>query len=341
MEPTEVAAATEMMRLLNGVRVTQALAVAARLGIADLLTDGARSSDDLASAVGAHPDALYRLLRALASLGVFAEEDGRRFAQTPLSAALREGHPASMRAHAIFLGDEISYHTWADLAYTITTDAPSFDHIYGEPHFDYLATHPAAAETFNRAMSASSVRIAAAVTAGYDFTGAQVVVDVGGGQGALLAAILRANPSLRGTLFDLPHVVATAEPVLRAAEVTERVEVVGGDFFTAALPRGDILTMHHILHDWDDDHCVLLLRNCLRALEPDGKVLTLEAIVQSGIDGAENTFRDLQMMALNGGRERTAAEFERLFRAAGLRLTRVIPTTTPAVSIIEGVQLGS
>lgn len=337
MSTQSVAPQMTMLRMLTGFHVTQMLAVAARLGVADLLAAGLQSAEELAGATGAHPDALYRLLRALANMGIFEALPERRFALTPLGATLRADPPDGMRAFAMFLGDEV-YRAWGDLHYTITTGRPAFDHIFGAHNFDYLGAHPASNEIFNQAMSATARREIVAMVAVYDFAGAERVVDVGGGHGLLLSEILQANPTLRGVLFDLPHVVVSAGPMLGAAGVADRYEVAGGDFFTEVPPKGDILTLSHILHDWDDEHCVQILRNCTRALQPAGRLLIIEDVIESGANAPQTLFKDMQMMTLNGGRERTAAEYERLFTAAGLRLNRIIPTQV-TTRILEGVAI--
>ena len=323
-----------LQQLVQGYRVTQMLSVVAKLGIADLLEDGPRTADELAAVSGAHPDALYRVLRALASLGVFEEVEPRRFALTPLAEPLRASHPDSMRSMALYQGDDV-YRAWGDLLYSVMTGAPAFDHVFGASHFEYMAQHPEISEPFDRAMSEGSRRVAASVVAAYDFDHMATVMDVGGGHGVLLAAILRAHQSLRGMLFDQPHVVAGAQLVLDAAGVADRCETVSGDFFAAVPPGSDYYILRHILHDWDDERGVAILRTCAQALVPSGKVLVIEAIVASGNEGPQTKFLDLQMLVMNGGRERTAAEYERLFAAAGLRLTRIIPTTSDA-NIIEG-----
>lgn len=328
---------TAMLRMLTGFRMTQMLAVTARLSLAERLTDGPRSAEELASASGAQPDALYRMLRALAAMGVFEELPERRFALTPLGATLRADHPQSMRAFALFVADE-TYRAWGDLQYSVMTGKPAFDHVFGAPHFDFLSAHPDASERFNQSMSATVRREIVAMVTAYDFTGAQRVVDIGGGHGMLLSTILRANPALRGALFDLPHVVAGAESTLRAAGVADRCEIVGGDFFSMTPPAGDILTLSHILHDWDDERASAILRNCVGALAPGGRLLVIEDVIEPGVNAQQTLFKDMQMLVLNGGRERTAEEYERLFSAAGLRLTRIIPTQA-TTRIVEGERL--
>ncbi len=321
-----------MQQLLNGFRVTQSLYVAAKLGLADILKDGPQPVEALAATTGANADALFRVLRALASLGVFAEDAEGRFALTPLATLLQHDHPYAVRAQALFFGDE-PYRAWGELYSGVMTGANAFEQVFGAPHFEYLAEHPAQNEIFNRAMSASSRQAAAAIAGAYDFSTAATVVDIAGGQGVLIAAILRANAGLRGVLFDQPHVVADALPLLKAAGVAARCELMSGDFFVS-VPSGDIYTLRHILHDWDDEHAIAILRSCAEAMAPGGRVLAIESVIEPGNDPSPAKFLDLMMFVMNGGRERTAEEYRRLFAAAGLNLTRIIPTG--AESLIEG-----
>lgn len=324
-----------MRQLLNGYRVTQILSVAARLGLADLLTNGPRTVDELAAATGTQASALYRILRALASVGVFAETAiPRQFTLTPLAATLRADHPQSERDHALFFGGE-SYRAWADLLYSAQTEAPAFEHVFGMGHFEYLAQHPEESAIFDRTMSAGSRMAAPAIAVAYDFATAGTVVDVGGGRGTLIAAILRAHPTVRGIVFDQPHVVAGAGPVLAEAGVADRCELVGGDFFTAIPEGGEVYILRRIIHDWDDDRAVAILRNCARAMAPGARMLVAETVIPPGNEPSAAKFLDLQMLVMTGGRERTAAEYRSLFAAAGLSLTRVIPAG-PEVSLIEG-----
>lgn len=338
-EPSSVSEpkAADMQQLqfmLHGYRLTQALAVAARLGLADLLGDGPKTTDELAAATGANGDALYRMLRALASVGVFAETAERRFTLTPMAELLRRDHPLSARAQILYVSDE-PYRAWGNLLPGVMTGVTPFEQTFGAQHFQHLEQHPASNAAFNQAMSASSRQAARAIVAAYDFSAAGKVVDIAGGQGVLIAAILRANPALHGVLFDQPHVVADALPLLEAAGVADRCELASGDFF-AAVPPGDTYTLRHILHDWDDDHSVAILRSCAQALAPGGRTLVVEAVIEPGNDPSPAKFLDMMMFVMNGGRERTADEYRRLFAAAGLTLTRIIPTG--AESLIEGVR---
>lgn len=322
--------------LIYGYRATQLVALAARLEIAERLADGPQTAEELARATTTQPEALYRALRALASLGVFEERDGRRFALTPLSERLRASHPESVRPHALFAGGEI-YRAWTELPYSVATGETAFDHLFGMSHFAWLAEHPAENAIFNQVMSAGSVQAAAAIVAAYDFGERGTVVDIAGGQGMLLAAILRAHPGLRGVLFDQPHVVASAGPTMRTAGVAERCEIVSGDFFERVPPGGDVYTLRQIIHDWDNERAIAILRNCAQALAPGGRVAVIEQVLPSGPGAGRAASLDMTMMIMTGGHERTADEFARLFNAAGLRLTRIFPTQAGS-SVIEGVR---
>lgn len=325
-----------LLGLMNGYRTTQLFHVVAKLGIADLLAGGPKSAEALATAAGAHADTLYRVLRGLVSIGVFTEVGPRQFALTPLADPLRTDHPSSMRAHAIFQGEQ-AYRAWGELLYSVRTGAPAFDHLFGASHFEYLAQHAEAAAVFNATMSANTARSVASTVSAYAFPASGVVVDIGGGHGALIAAILQANPGLRGVLFDMPHVVEGAAPILEEAGVAERCARVGGDFFSPPLPSGDVYTLRQIIHDWDDERSVIILRHCAQAMAADGKVLVIEAIIPPGNEPSRIKFLDLQMLVMTGGQQRTEEEYRQLYAAAGLHLTRVIPAGSE-FSIVEGVR---
>ncbi|HEX5502371.1 MAG TPA: methyltransferase, partial [Thermomicrobiales bacterium] len=242
----------ELQRLLSGYRVSQAIYVVAALGLADLLRDGPRGSDELAQATATHAGALYRVLRFLAGVGLFDEVAPRRFALTPLGAGLRSDLPASVRPLALMLLDPSQWRPWGELLHSVRTGETAFDYTHGMGRFDYLAEHPDAAAAFNAAMTSNTAASGAAITDAYDFSGIARLVDVGGGHGLLLATALRAHPALRGVLFDRPEVVAGAAATLAAAGVAERCEIDGGDFFTAVPPGGDAYVLRQVIHDWDD-----------------------------------------------------------------------------------------
>lgn len=331
----EKAAASELMQMVNGYQVSQALCVAATLGIADHLASGVRSSDDLAEATSAHPQSLYRLLRALASVGVLHEGDARRFSLTSLGAGLRSDVEHSVAPWARMVGRAYYRDAWSELLHSVRTGENAFAHAHGTGVWQYRIDHPEESLIFDRAMSSFVPAVAAAVLAAYDFSRFEVVMDVGGGQGALLAAILLRNPLQRGILFDQPQVVEGARAVLQTASVAERCQVVGGDFFLAVPEGADAHVMKWILHDWDDERSIAILKSCRRAIRHDGKLLVLDAVLAPPNEGARAKFADLNMLAVPGGQERTRDEFASLFTASGFRLTNVFDAG-PRISLIEG-----
>jgi O-methyltransferase/methyltransferase family protein len=326
-------AARQLREQINGFRATQLLSVAARLELADLLGDGPKSGGELAAATGANADALLRLLRTLASLGVFAEPAPDQFALTPVAALLRREHPQSLWAVSRMAGEE-QYRAWGGLYDSVMTGAPAFPQIYGMRRFDYLAQHPDAEAIFSQGMSEKVRLTATAFAAAYPFPSQGTVVDVGGGHGVLLGAALRAHPSLRGVLFDQPQVVAGAAATLEAAGVTKRCAVVGGDFFVAVPSGGSVYVLCEVIHDWNDERALQILRRCAEVMEPEAKLVLVENVITSGA-AAPARLLDLHMLVMHGGRERATDEFARLFAAAGLRLTRTIPLDS-GESMVEG-----
>lgn len=335
MHADDVPTPVMLLRMMTGYWVSKALNVSAELGVADLLRDGPRTSDELAAACGAHPPTLYRLLRALSSVGVFAEGEERRFALTPLAELLRSDVPGSMRALARMYGSE-QYRAWDGLLDSVRTGEPAFDRTFGASYFDYLGRNPEAGAVFNEAMTGWTTQVTDAVVAAYEFVGMNTVVDVGGGHGLLLATILRAHPAMRGVLFDLPQVIAGARPLLEAAGVADRCAAVGGDFFASVPDGGETYILAQILHDWDDERCRVILENCRRAMRPEGKLLVVEQVLPPANEPAFGKWLDLHMLVLLTGRERTEAEYRALLRASGFELTGVIPTSSGA-GIVEAI----
>jgi len=324
-----------LRRLVTGYQVTQAIHVAAKLGIADLLADGPRGSDNLAAATGAHPGALYRLLRALASVGVFREEEGGRFALTDLAAGLRSDVPASLAGWAAFVGEPYQWQAWAALEHSVRTGENAFRHVHGTDSWTFRARHPELSAGFDRAMTSLSRQVTAAVLAAYDFGRFGTVVDVGGGNGALLAAILAEHPALRGVLFDQPHVVAGAGPLLAAAGVDDRAAVVGGSFFDAVPEGGDAYVLKAILHDWEDEDCLRILRTCRRAMADGAALLVVERELGPPNKTPDGKFSDLNMLVGPGGRERAPEEYAALFAAAGFRFVGGAPSDV-GTGVFEG-----
>jgi hypothetical protein len=328
---------TTLLQMMTGYWVSQALYVAAKLGIADLLADGPVDCEDLAASTDSHAPSLQRVLRALASVGVFTEVSPGAFALTPLGELLRTETPGSMRALAIMYAEE-QYRAWGELVHSVRTGEMAFDHQFGMGYFEYLAQHPEADRVFNEAMTGWTHQLVGAVVDTYDFSPFKTVVDVGGGYGALLAAILQSNPGTQGILFEQPHVVASATEQLVAAGVADRCTVVGGDFFAAVPAGGDAYVLSQILHDWDDEHCVAILGQCRQAMPDHGKLLVVELVLPEGDEPFLGKWLDLHMLVLLGGRERTAAEYDALFQAAGFKLARVVPTP-PGPSVVEAVPI--
>ena len=319
-----------------GAMMTQALYVAAKLGIADLLKDAPRSVAELAAATDTHERSLYRVLRSLAGAGIFRETESKVFANTPLSDALRADAPNSMRNCAIFMGEAWHYNVWGNMMHSVRTGETAWKKTHGAEVFDYAADNPEHGEIFNDAMTDMSVATAPLVVGAYDFSGIKTLADIAGGHGYLLSQILKANPNLKGVLFDVPSVIAGANDLLEREGVSERVERVAGDFF-AEVPHAHAYIMKHIIHDWDDERCVTILENIHAAMNGDGKVLIVEAIVPEGNEAHYSKLLDLEMLTSPGGMERTAEEYRELLASAGFELTRIVPTQSP-FSIIEAIK---
>lgn len=334
----DVPPAAQLMPLIFGFMTSQAISVAAKLGVADLLTDEAKSVDELAHAAGVQARPLYRILRALASVGIFAEDDAGRFRLTPLAEPLRRDAPDSLRGLAIFFGAEFHWRVWSDLGYSAQSGQPGFERIYGQALFDYLAENPAPAQVFNEAMTSFSASVSTAVINAYDFAGLTKLVDVGGGHGLLLASILEKYPQMSGVLFDAPSVIEGAQVMIKTHGVGGRCDAVGGDFFASVPVGGDAYIMKHIIHDWDDERALTILQNCHRAMAPNGKLLVVEMVIPEGNTPSLGKFLDLEMLMFLHSYERTADEYRALFERAGFKLTSIVPTLSPH-SVIEGIRL--
>lgn len=335
----EVSPPSVMLQMMTSYRISQSIYVVAKLGIADLLKDGPKSSDELAASVRANPDALYRVLRALAGAGVFAEVDHRCFMLTPLARLLQTDVPGSFRGAAIFFGDDQNWRPWGELLYSVKTGKPAFEHVFGMGYFEWAFQHAEASDIFSAAAAATTRPESMAIVAAYDFSGFRTIVDVGSGKGSLMAAILKAYPRMGGVLFDHPQVIAGARDLLEREGVAARCELVAGDFFASVPEGGEAYLLKSIIHDWDDARAATILQNCHRAMKGQGKLLVIERLIPPGNEPSYVKLLDLQMMVLLGGRERTEAEYRALFAAVGFRLTRVIPTQTPTgLSVIEAVR---
>jgi ubiquinone/menaquinone biosynthesis C-methylase UbiE len=323
-------------QLICGYWHSQCIYIAAKLGIADLLKSGPQSVDDLAKQTKVHRPSLYRVLRALASLGVFSEQAGQRFALTPAAEPLISDVANSQRAMAIMVGEE-HYRAWGDLLYSVRSGQTAFDHIYGAPVFDYLSRNPEQAAIFDSAMTAVHGRETAAMVDAYDFSVFSSIADVGGGNGTTLCGILSRNPRLRGTLFDLPGVIQRADQSIEKAKLADRVHLIAGDFFESVPSSADAYVLRHIIHDWDDDKAIRILENVHRAMNPEGRLLVVESVIPPGNDPFFGKLLDVAMMVVPGGLERTEEQYRHLYAEAGFKLARIVPTSQE-ISLIEGVR---
>jgi O-methyltransferase domain/Dimerisation domain len=330
--PSQESPEATLLRLIGGYRATQAIYVVTALRIPDALSGGPKDAPSLAKDVGVNPDRLYRVLRALASVGVFTMDGDNRFGLTEMGALLKTRTDGSMALTSLFAGEE-PYRAWGDLLHSVRTGETAFDHAYGMGHFEYLALHPEAATTFNRLM-AWSVGITGAPLEGYDLGPHKVMVDVGGGNGTLIATVLRAYPGLRAILFDQAPAVAEAAEVLRTSGVSDRCEIRTGSAFEAVPSGGDVYVMSRVLHDWPDDKALLLLTNCRRAMSEGDVLLLVEGVLPEGITAVPRLWLDLTMMVMTGGRERTEGEWRRLLANGGFRLAKV-RSSRPNQELIE------
>ncbi|MGH9690097.1 MAG: methyltransferase [Candidatus Acidiferrales bacterium] len=324
-----------ILQLLTGPHVGSAVSCLAQLGIPDLLEAGPKSAEELASQIGSDPQSLYRLMRATASVGVLSEGPDGKFSETPMSAVLRANANPSLRALAIMQSREWHVRGWEQLEYCVRTGKQALDKVYGKPAFEYLKQHPEEARVFNETMTAFSMIESPAVAEAYSFGEFHSIVDVGGGHGLLLATILTRNPRLKGTLYDMPHVIDGAKNG-SLKPVMERCTLTSGDMFSSVPAGADAYLMKHIIHDWPDDLCVKILKACRKGVNAGGKLLVVDSVIQPGNDFSPSKFLDLQMLIFPGGRERTEKQFRDLFTAAGWRMTRIIRTAV-SDSIAEGV----
>jgi len=326
-----------VFQLATGYVMSAAVQTAVKLGIADHLANGPLSVADLAKATGTNEDALFRLLRALATAGLFEEVSSRRFTQTASSELLRSDRPG-LRDSVLWICSPFHFRVYSNMLESVRTGEPAAEKTVGMPVFEYFGRENELSEIFNNAMTNFSSVVIPAVLDAYDFSGIEVLADVAGGHGAVLTSILQKYPKMRGILMDIDHVIAGAHAKIAGLNLKDRCQAVVGDFFKAVPAGADAYIMKHIIHDWDDERASLILKNIRKALEgkPHGKVILLEAVIQPGnaLDLAK--LMDLEMLLMPGGRERSAEEFRGLFARSGFEMTRIVPTTAP-VSVIEAV----
>ena len=326
----------QLIQMAAGSWVAAALYGAAKLGLADLLADGPRTAADLATPTGTHAPTLRRFLRTLGSLGLVTDTGGGRFALTPLGEALKSGAPGAARSTIMMFGGPIFWRSWEEIVYSLQTGKTGFEKVWGMGAFDYLAQHPEEASLFSETMVGFHGSEPPTVADAYDFSSLNSVVDVGGAAGNMLAAILTRHPSVRGVLYDLPHVVRDAPALLKARGVDDRVTIESGSFFERIPSGGDAYIMSHIIHDWSEEQCMTIFGNCRKAMRPDSRLLIVETVIPEDNSPHQGKLQDLVMLVLPGGQERTAAEYDSLLAKGGFKLRRVIPTTS-VVSIVEAV----
>jgi hypothetical protein len=327
-----------LMQMLFGGLMQQSISIAAKLGIADLLTEKPQTSDELAAKTNTHEPSLYRVLRLLASAGIFSETSDGKFELTPIAALLRSDAPNSMRDAAIMQGEEWNWRNYGELRHSVRTGGTAQEKAHGVGLFEFLTDNPEDEQMFSRAMVNLSSSVISPIVEAFDFTSVSKVVDIAGGHGLLLAEILKSNQHLQGILFDQPTVIDGAVETLEKEAINNRVELVSGDFFESVPEGADVYTMKHIIHDWDDEQSIKILQNIHRAMNGKGKVLIVEMVVPEGNEPSPSKMMDVQMLVATGGKERTEVEYRKLLESSGFRLTRIIPTRSP-FSIVEAVKI--
>ncbi len=324
------------MQLATGFVFTAAMQPIARMKIADLLAEGPLPVAELARQTGSNEDALYRVLRLLASAGLFAESPGKVFALTPMSDLMRAGVPGSLRDMILWMGNRFHSKVWSEVGHSIRTGQPAVEHVYGKPCFDVIFGDPEIAFDFNQAMTCFSHMIAPAVLDVYDFSEIGTLMDVAGGHGAILCEILSRYPKMKGILFDIPNVIEEANCHICSLKMDHRCETMKGDFFEQIPAGADACYMQHIIHDWNDERALKILENCRQALQgrTDGRLIIVDSVVPENSDPHMSKMLDLEMLLMPGGRERTEGEWHTLFAKAGFEITQILPTRA-AESVIE------
>ena len=333
MNPTELPPPAQLMNFIVGKWISKPIYVAAELGIADMLGEGPRSIEQLASACRCHSPSLYRMMRALASVGIFRETDGRRFELTPMAGCLKTG---LLRSVAILFNADWSDRAWGHFMESVKTGTTAFERAFGMPLADWLEKNPGTASVFHEANAVKAAGSHRAIVDVYDFSGIGTLTDVGGGTGALMAEILIANPPMTGCVADLPSVVRDTAKQLRSRGLEDRCNAVACDFFREIPAGSDAYLLSHVLHDWPDDRCRTILENCRKAMTPSSKLLIVEMVVLSGNEPSIAKLLDLEMMVMTGGCERTEAEFKWLLESSGFKLSRIIPTRE-SICVMEGM----
>jgi hypothetical protein len=326
----------QLIQMATAHWISRLAYLAAQLKLADLLADGPHTAEELAPATGTHAPSLYRIMRTLASLGLFTEDTSKRFSLTALGKALRADAPGSARASVLTLAGPLFTRPLEDLLYSVQTGEPVFNKVYGMPPFDWLADHPDEAGMFSETMVGFHGMEPPAVASAYDFSEFATIVDVGGATGNLLTTILGSHPGPNGILFDMPHVVAKAPALIQERGLVNRIRIEAGSFFEHVPGEADAYLLSHVIHDWSEDQCLSILGNCRRAMKSSARLLIIEMVLPTDDTAHPGKMLDMIMLSLTGGQERTEPEYRALLEKAGFRLTRLVPTES-SVSIVEAV----
>ncbi len=318
-----------LMQLIFGKTLTQCVSLLARFRLADHLASGPLTAEELADLTGLRSDYLFRILRLMAGVGVLTRDPGDRFGLTDVGQLLRTNVHGSLQPIAEYMTDPWCWQPWKEFANGLTNGDPIFERTFGKPVFEYLAEHPAEAEVFNAGMTGFSEMVSHAILQNYQFRSFTHIIDVGGGHGSLLAHILKQNPSCRGTVFDAPQVIEGAKTAIRDQRLDGRCDAVGGNFFESVPAGGDLYVLKHIVHDWNDEKALTILKNTRRAIANGGKVILVEMVVPESNEPSFAHLLDLEMMVVCDGKERTANEYRELLLQAGFRMTRILPLKAP------------
>jgi hypothetical protein len=324
----------QLIRMATAHWVSRLLYVAAQMNLADHLAERSKTAEEVASSTTADASSLYRVMRTLASLGLFTEDPGHRFSLTPLGETLKTGTPGSVRTSVLTLAGDLFTKSLDHLLYSVQTGKSGFERAFGMQFFDWLADHPTVASMFSETMVGVHGTESAAVAAAYDFSEFETIIDVGGATGNFLVGILERHSRPRGILFDLPHVVRDATAIIQVSGLADRINVEAGNFFESVPTAADAYLLSHIIHDWSEVQCLTILGNCRRAMKPQSRLLIIEMVLPTGNSPHPGKMLDIVMLTITGGQERTEPEYRALLEKAGFRLTRVVPTES-AVSIIE------
>lgn len=335
MRPNELPPPAQLMTFIVGRWISQPIYVAAELGIADMLAEGPKSIEELAQSSQSHAPSLYRMMRALASVGIFFEAEAKRFELTPMAECLKTG---AMRSIALMFNSDWSDKAWGYFLDSVKTGSTAFEKAHGMPVSDWLEKNPQAARVFNDANAIKADSSHRSIVDAYDFSGIHTLTDVGGGLGILMAEILVANPLMEGIVADTPSVIQATRKMIRARGIKNRCKAVKCDFFRKIPSGSDAYLMSNILHDWSDEQCQTILTNCHLAMKTESRLLVVEMVIPSGNEPSVAKLLDLEMLVITGGRERTEAEFDNLFASSGFKLSRIIPAQE-SVCIIEGIRV--